>query len=264
MHKYREKSSIKNASIHFLLLFLAGLLIVSMNGFLFVIPPSKGICIARNWAYILGYSLELVPLLIKISAINKVFQAAVRLQRLKVDKRMLFGNVSIIIILAVIFLLTWLVFDPYTIKTKLQRGSTTYEDITHISHYCGSEAGIWFYVSIGWRFTLMISALVLVFQTRHIMAAFDESYLIIVIYLQSIILFIQIAAAVMLVNTPTILAGLQSILTSLDVVVTISLYVGPKLYAIYFPPDRSSRRSSSGSNHGRPRLRSAFSNPFMQ
>ena len=50
----------------FLMLLLLGLMMVSLGSILLAIPPTNGSCVAIQWLVGLGYTLELVPLIVKV------------------------------------------------------------------------------------------------------------------------------------------------------------------------------------------------------
>ena len=50
----------------FLILLLMGLLLVSEGSILLAIPPTNASCVAVQWLVGIGYTLELVPLIVKV------------------------------------------------------------------------------------------------------------------------------------------------------------------------------------------------------
>lgn len=67
----RDKNSIRRAQIDFLFLILVGLLLVSLGSVLTALPTNNGMCVAIAWVTNFGYSLELVPLIVKLAALNR-------------------------------------------------------------------------------------------------------------------------------------------------------------------------------------------------
>ena len=58
----------KYAQVDFLLFILAGLFMVALSAVLYSVKPTNGSCIARTWFMAIGYSLELIPLAVKVAA----------------------------------------------------------------------------------------------------------------------------------------------------------------------------------------------------
>ena len=67
----RNKDVLRFAQIEFLFLLLIGLVLVSIGSVLNVLPPSDKSCVAVAWFINLGYTLELVPLVVKVAALNR-------------------------------------------------------------------------------------------------------------------------------------------------------------------------------------------------
>ena len=123
--------------------------------------PSKGACITRSWTLLYGYTLQLIPLIIKLYATNKVFQASKKLRRVQIDKKRLFGLVCLIMLLSTIYLTCWTIIDPFTVKTKYQLEDQSNQ--IEVQYLCASNSAIWNYVSLGWNFTLLLCAVMLAF-----------------------------------------------------------------------------------------------------
>ncbi len=60
------------AQIEFLLLLLVGLGLVSVGSLLMALEPSDGTCISAVWMINVGYTAQLVPTLIRVSAIISI------------------------------------------------------------------------------------------------------------------------------------------------------------------------------------------------
>ena len=55
------------AQVDFLLMILGGLFFVALAALFYSLEPSKVVCICRQWFVAVGYSLELVPLAVKVA-----------------------------------------------------------------------------------------------------------------------------------------------------------------------------------------------------
>ena len=67
-YRYRLKTVMVYAQVNFMYLLLLGLFLVCIGSILYAIEPSTGICNARQWFVVVGYSFELVPLIVKVSS----------------------------------------------------------------------------------------------------------------------------------------------------------------------------------------------------
>ena len=54
-----------------------------------------------------GYTLELVPLMVKIAALNRLMAAAAQMRRVTLKRRNLFLAVAVILGLVIVFLILW-------------------------------------------------------------------------------------------------------------------------------------------------------------
>ena len=77
---------IRVAQIEFLWLLLAGALLISMGAIVAGTPPTNGSCVAEIWLIALGYTLELVPLIVKVAAINRLMHASRRMRQVKLQR----------------------------------------------------------------------------------------------------------------------------------------------------------------------------------
>ena len=160
-YKERSLKAIKYAQVEFLLLLLSGLLMVSIASIIQSIQPTNARCISVIWLINLGYCLELVPLIVKVAAINRLMNAARRMRRIKLRRSQLFGAVAILSFIAVIFLTAWTIVDPPRNQTSYMLTDTTTEDgatVVLMDYYCEfSERFVgWKFISIGVQIFLLI------------------------------------------------------------------------------------------------------------
>eukprot|EP00957_Ditylum_brightwellii_P044704 3389550-Ditylum_brightwellii.AAC.1 len=90
----KDTRVVKYAQLEFLLLLLSGALLISIGAILLAVPATDGICGASIWFVNLGYTLELVPLIVKVAAINKLMVAAKKMRRVVVRRKPLFYGVA--------------------------------------------------------------------------------------------------------------------------------------------------------------------------
>ena len=77
-----------------------------------VIPPSDVSCVTVIWLTNVGYTVELVPLVVKVAAINKLMIAARRMRRVHLKRKKLYGAVIILCALVTSYLVSWTIMDP--------------------------------------------------------------------------------------------------------------------------------------------------------
>jgi len=113
VHKYQHRRVLRYAQIEFLYLLLVGSAMVSVGAILMGWgATSDATCVAHVWLTGLGYTLELVPLLVKVAAINSLMQAARRMRRVQLQRSTLHGGVALIAMVVTAYLLTWTFLDP--------------------------------------------------------------------------------------------------------------------------------------------------------
>ena len=250
IYKQRERPVIQFAQVDFLMLLLAGAFFVGFGAVTTGLDATDGSCISSIWLINIGYTLELVPLCVKIAAINKLAQAARKLRRIKVSKRSLFCSVFVFSILVVPFLILWTILDPpqpYSDYSLTEDQTSSDETIVHVEYHCASESIGWKYASIGWNVALLSIATVLAIQSRHCRAEFNESSSLgTLIYSHSI--FVVMRVITYFLNdhvSQYVLGKVQSLIFSVDTIATLAIYFMPKILA----SDRVLRPAASSSMH---------------
>ena len=234
-YKFRGKIQVKNAQVVFLFLLLGGLLMVATGAFVLVLPPSNLSCITAAWLINLGYTLELVPLVVKVAAINKLMTAARRMRRVKLERTDLLRVVFALCSIVVAFMILWTILDPpkqnpnYDLTEQENDNGAT---IVLSSTYCSSDDMFWYYITIAWHVILLICATVLSFQMRRAPHQVNESMtLAILIYSQAVFVMMRVAAF-SLENSSEVMnvARYQSLIYSGDVMATCCIYFFPKFF----------------------------------
>jgi len=231
----REKKVMKYAQIEFLFLLLVGLLLVSLGALLNALPPSNPICVSVAWLVNFGYTLELVPLIVKVAAINRLMVAAQHMRRVELKLASLYGAVLSIAILVGVGLIIWTATDPphKSFELLLSGSQNSYgETIVERTHYCQSDNEIWYYLSVSWQLLLLLAASVLAFQTRKIREDLNETRtLAMLIY--SHFVFVVLRSITQFMDSSVSksdLAAARSIIYSADVIATIFIYFVPKFF----------------------------------
>ena len=157
------------AQIEFVFILLFGLLLVSLSAITAALLPSNANCVATVWLVNIGYSFELVPLVVKIAAINKLMQAAKKMRRITLNKQHLFRAVGVLTGIVIVYMIVWTVMDPPVRERDYQLTDTLTADgstIVTSGCYCRSTRGVWAFVSVGFQALLLLCASVLAFTTR--------------------------------------------------------------------------------------------------
>lgn len=233
-YNFRGAKPIKCAQAQFLYLFILGFLIVSISAIVTATVPSLASCIVRQWLETIGYTLGLVPLLVKVAAINKLMQGAARCKRVRISKRKLFGVVAMSLLFVSVFLAIWTAVDP-PMRVEEQYLASEGSHIVRTRIGCSSSSDVWAILAVGWELVLVLCASVLAFQSRKIQQEFNESQTLgNMAYLHFLFLAARITVYFMPVEViePNVQEGTISYLLSIDTLVSLLIYFGPKFYAI--------------------------------
>ena len=227
-------------------------MLIGFGAIIVGLPPSTASCATAIWFINLGYTLELVPLIVKVAAVNRLMGAARQFRRIVLTRKTLFGAVFGISAMVSIFLLVWTIVDP---PNKNREYSLTNDVVTDdmghsrtvvdVVYFCSSDSLVWDYIAVGWNGILLLCATVLAVQTRTVQKDFNESQtLAFLIY--SHFLFVALRLIVLLLssgNSSTVneatLSGLRSLIFSVDTMATIIIYFLPKFLASNNDPNRS-------------------------
>ncbi|KAL3908190.1 MAG: hypothetical protein SGILL_008575, partial [Bacillariaceae sp.] len=228
----RNRAVIKHAQIEFLCMLLAGLLLVSTGALITALPPSDGLCVAAVWTTNVGYSLELVPLIVKMAAFYRLMRAAKRMRHVELRLRSLYGAVFGLTLIVVVFLVVWSLIDPpqkkaeYTLTDEM---TTNDETIVSSYYYCDSQSEAWAYASVGWHLLLLVTATIQAFQTRSIRKEINESQtLAIMIYSHFVFVIMRLVTLFVEGIENKELMLVTSLIFSLDAIATIMIYFVPK------------------------------------
>jgi hypothetical protein len=236
------------AQVEFLFLLLVGLLTINIGAIVISMPATDASCVASVWLVNAGYTFVLIPLIVKVSAINRLVHAAAGMKRVVLRRESLFGAVFIISGFVAVFLIVWTTLDPPRVQDEYDLTEILSEDgstIVLTGAYCSSEKDIWTFVAIGWNCIMLLCATVLAVQTRNIQQEFNESQtLAVMIYSHAVFVVLRVVIYTVLsgVVNEIVLASCQSIIFSADTIVTIVIYFVPKLLA----PDNPGRKSMFG------------------
>lgn len=165
----------------------------------------------------------MVPLLVKIAAVNRLAQAALQMRRVKLDRRSLLGMALGLCSVVIAYLCIWTAMDSPDRKNdyELTGNKNEYgEYVVLVSHYCASESSYWVYSTLAGHGVLLIGGSVLAFQTRRLPGDINESrVLAILVYTQFLFLLLRTVVTLLHDAIPvTDISRCQAIIFSIDVV----------------------------------------------
>jgi len=237
VYAFRKKPAIQYAQLDFLYILLSGSFLACIGAILSSVPASDGTCISIIWFVNIGYTLELLPLVVKVAAINRMMEAARHMRRVTLKRETLHTAVAAIAVLMAIYLAVWTGVDPPDVAAEFQMTDSKSEygeQIVGVSYFCSrGDSNAWSSVAVGWNVLLLITASVLAFQTRNVVSTFNESQtLAFLIY--SHMLFVLLRASLLVFQdnfTGTMVDHLRALLISIDQIAACVIYFLPKFIA---------------------------------
>eukprot|EP00536_Pseudo-nitzschia_multiseries_P017626 jgi/Psemu1/293132/fgenesh1_pg.1686_\ len=238
--KHKTSNAIKHAQPHFLSQYLVGNFLLSICAILLCAVPSSKICMAIEWLSLLGITLALLPVLIKVAAINHIIDQAKKLKRVKTTKEHLFLVIGIVTLVQIVYLTIWTFLNPF----EIQKSSTLKDVESDEGHYeivkthlvCSTESNVWKYVVYAWELGLTFAAAILAFQSRYVRDDFNESRelgnMAFVHFLFCVLRLILSVTAVAYETVKGIKGPIEGYLMIIDSLLSILIYFGPKLWTL--------------------------------
>lgn len=222
---------------------------MAVGSIFYATEPSPASCSASIWFVLLGYTLQFVPLLIKIAAINRISHQSMSFQRVDFKLKNLKLAVFYLILLVLLFLSIWTYIDPNTsVVNEILKDRE--QGIVSSSVRCASASRIWRVITFVWEAVLLLCILVLALQSQSMIAELDESQaLTLMVYTHFLFLVLRLIVGWMgLLGSimANIEGGITSLLLSLDTILCVLIYFGNKFFAIRMS-DRRKNRSSGNS-----------------
>ena len=193
-------------------------------------------CVTADWSVLVGYTLEVAPILIKVQAINRVTSDPVSFRNIKIDVKKLKKYPFFFVTPVILYLIVWTAVDMSEATNIFILDKTCTGNVIEIYKTCTSRSAVWPIVAYLWQALLLISASVLAFQSRHDLDEMNESQWIgFLVYSHFMFLIFRIAIRALSLNG-AILGSLATlivcIILSLDVLAALVIYFGPKFYKI--------------------------------
>jgi len=236
---YRKNLVFVYAQVQFVFLLLFGLLLVSLSAITTALPPTNGSCIASVWLINIGYTFEIVPLIVKIAAINKFRQAAKKMKRIQLSKQYLYGSVALLSGIVIMCMIIWTVFDrpkkegdfTLLVETVIMDRSTS---TVSYAHSCRSHSRVWVIISIGVQVVMLLCGSLLSFMTRKTKNDINETSTVAVLIYSNFVFVLLRAILVSLKDNidVTVWNVSLSLILSVDVLAAIGIYFFPKFLRV--------------------------------
>ena len=203
VYQRRKSRVVAMARVDFLFLLLGGSFTIAIGAIVVAAPATNASCVAEIWLIGIGYTLgmecntkqtpssydnlltlslprslfppsfykELVPLIVKVAAINKLMFESQRMRRIKLTKKKLFVPVFAIFTVVSAFLIAWTILDPPQKQSEYELTDDANEagyTIVTSRYYCKSNSNVWNMVAVGWNVLFLFCATVLAIQMSRI------------------------------------------------------------------------------------------------
>ena len=174
----KNKRVMRLAQVDFLSLVLFGLLLVSVGAVLTSLPPSDNICIASTWTTTLGYTIEFIAVLAKMTAIHQLVSTGKGMQYVQLKAKSLYGWILAVSIMVSVMLFFWTAVDPpsHEIQYELTEQMTSENEVIISSiSYCGSSSNYWRIFVLAWLCALLLSSAVLAMLATRVQEDVNDS-----------------------------------------------------------------------------------------
>jgi hypothetical protein len=233
--RYRNARVMIYAQPVFILLILVGFLCIASGAFLLTFKPDRKVCTAAIWLIEVGYTVELVPVVVKTAAINQLVNAysKQKSKRIHINRRLLLVKVAVMVSVVLGFLITWTIMDPPKAVESSALSPTNPEEVIY-DLKCSSSTPTWRLIVYSWELFLLLIAAVLAFQSRSILKEFNDSKTLgIMVYSHALFMLLRGVLSFLYEGSSwpssTIAAGF-TVNYCLDTLVAMSIYVLPKIY----------------------------------
>lgn len=220
----------------FLVLILTGVILILNGAVLLVIEVSDFSCTFLVWLTSLGYCFQLVPMALRMNAIQVFLNTGRNMRRVRLDRNALGKWFLGALVLVCVFLILWTFVDrpKETFGYELTSDETTTgETVVLGTSHCASDDEWWHVTDIVWKMAVLLLSLVLALGPAIVKENINDTRP------YAILFMLQLANAtsrlVLLVTTvdadPTDLMAVESILLSLDASFVLILIFGPLIIA---------------------------------
>ena len=225
-------------------------------GFVFIslgaITKSFGVksvtCVATEWLILIGYTIALCPILIKVHAINKISSYAAKFRRVQIDGKKLRLYPLYVLALVLSYLTVWTIVDmPQPVKSLKLEGVNHLENSILVAVSCSSSSMVWVVIANVWQLAILLLASILSFQSGRQNEEMNEKHLVFLVYSQFMFLLLRVIVFMLTINNQMIPSSYQSpvvsIMLSVDIIASLMIYISPKLYSCIINKERGARIS---------------------
>jgi len=235
VRRWKKERVILYAQPNVLLIVAVGYLFIAIAAISGASEPSNFTCVFTQWGTRLGYTLELTPILLKVSAINKLTREARRLKRSKVDPKRFQRILASILFVLLLYLSIWTGLDMP--RQEMIHALDEDDSSTLVSHNsCGSRSNGWELGAFAWECMLLLSATLLTYQSRDVIEELNESKtLSMMVYSHFLFLLMRTLFTVLnLTDRISSIIAIKciSILLALDTIISMCVYFSPKFYSV--------------------------------
>jgi len=223
------------AQMSFLYLLLSGMLLVAVGAAFLAAPLSDWSCTLTSWMMNLGFALQLVPLLIRVMAINQLAADGKQMQRVRLRPAHLLLYVGAASCIVIGYLLAWTIDDAPVQRLEYYITNRTTEEgetVVEAHDYCGSENDYWYLVTFAWMALILVpSCMIAILVSRVKENMNDTPSMSLALYSHALILVVLVAVSVtMYESNRSELMSNVSIILSVDTLLSLGLYVLPKFF----------------------------------
>lgn len=235
--RHKTKPAIQTAQIEFLQLLLLGALFISLGSIVIGAPATTASCITEIWLVNVGYTLALVPLIVKVAGVNHVIGMGRKMQRVRIKRDFLFWSVVVISILAAIYVAIWTALDPPQAEPEYELSDSVTEEgntIVWTVAVCKSESAVWSYAAVSWNAFLLFCASIEAIKMRKVeVEGFCETpTLALLVYSNAFFVLLRVITYMLSSQVSEFtLARCRSLIYSADTAATIVIYFVPKFLA---------------------------------
>lgn len=228
----RKTRNIYYAQTESLYPLLVGLLAMAVGAILLTVTPSDGICVSILWLTHLGFVVHVIPVAMRIYAINKLLGTGQITKRVRVKRSKLSRFLFLGVILMSAFLLGWTLSSPPAKMYEYELLTETSEVIQ--TDACSfSEAEEWEITSLLIHFVLLLPPTIIGSLALRVRENLNDSVqLSLVMFSHILFMIVRGALQVAVSSSETFSSdgmGWLAIALSVDVILSLVVYLGPKV-----------------------------------
>jgi hypothetical protein len=236
-HRNRKKRIIFHAQTNVMYVMLAGLFLLAIGAALLSVPVTDATCAGIIWLVNIGYCLELVPVALRLDAINRLLSSGKQLRRVRIDARQLCVWVGTAVALVCSFLVVWFIMDPPRESWEYDltnRHTPDGDTIVLAVDHCNSDSETWIVIDVVWKMAVLLFSLVLAFMASAVTEDMNDTRNLMLLFVcQLLFAAVRLMLVVVEFSTnPADLMAYQSLVLSFDSIAVLSIFFFPKFLAV--------------------------------